>query len=227
MKKAIMLILTIIMCFAAFGCAEEKDAVQNIAISGVVHASFESTVTINGREPATGGEAAVFKSTIEPGDIKLTAALYGKKVKEVKFIDKNTIEVVIDGKVELEYDSAYGCITISANALENDTDAFDLVSVKKATITAHDTLSSSASGTYSAMLTLSAGTFSETVTKENVTIAKDSDGVISQVYIKDGELFVEVTGASKCPQVVIAAEVTSFNKEVTISLAVMSSVVVE
>lgn len=227
MKKLFVIMLAIMMCFVMFGCEEESDPVQIIRVAGDVLASFESTVVITGRDAVTGEAAAVFKSTIAPKDIKLTEALYGKNVKEVKFIDKNTIEVVIDGKVKLEEDSAYGCITISKNALENDSDAFDLVSVTKATVTAHDTLSASSSGTYSAMLTLSAGSFSETITKEQVTIAENYDGVISQVYIKDGELFVEVTGASRCPAVVIAPEATSFNTQISISLSILSTVVVE
>lgn len=227
MKRAITLIFTIIMCLAAFGCAEEGDAVQNIAISGVVHASFESTVTITSREFATSGEAVVFKSTIETGDISVSQALEGKKVKSVKFIDKNTIEVVLEGKVTLKEDVEYGCIRISGNALENDTDAFDLVIVKKATIDANTTSSASASGTYTATYSLSAGTFAENVTAEQIKIAEGSDGTISEVSIADGKLTVKITGATKCPQIVIAPEATSFNIEITISLDGMSSVVVE
>ncbi len=65
--------------------------------------------------------------------ISVSQVLEGKKVKSVKFIDKNTIEVVLEGKATLKEDVEYGCVRISGNALENDTDAFNLVIVKKAT----------------------------------------------------------------------------------------------
>lgn len=125
--------------------------------------------------------------------ISVSQALEGKKVKSVKFIDKNTIEVVLEGKATLKEDVEYGCIRISGNALENDTDAFNLVIVKKATIDANTTSSASASGTYTATYSLSAGTFAENVTAEQIVIAPEATSFNIEITISlDGTSSVVV-----------------------------------
>lgn len=228
MKKIISCLLTFVICIFAIGCNAENDPVQNIDASDTVSASFDSVITITSREPLVGGERAVFKSTISASDIKLSDALEGKRVSSVTFIDQYTVKLTLTGKVTASFDDIdYGTITVSADALENDCDAFDVVIVQKAYVCATSSSSSSASGMYTATYTLSNGSFAEDISLEDVTLAEGSDGTLESVTLADGAVTVKVTGASDVPSVSFAADTTSFNKAFTIKMDSLAKVTVE
>lgn len=229
MKKAIALLLALLLSLVALaGCADGEDEEQSIRTSGKVLASFESTVTVTGIEPVTGGEPTRFKSTIDVADIRLSDALEGKTVKSVKFIDESTVELVLTGKATaLQEDQGFGKITVSKNALENECDAFDFVVVEKAYIVASSAMSVSATGMYMATYTLAEGSFTEHADKLHIALADGADGRISEVTLADGALTVKVTGASACPTLIFDAETTSFGREFSISLSAYAKATLE
>lgn len=228
MKKVLFVCIALLTCLFASGCTGGGDAVQNIDVSSSVLANFDTTVQITGVTSLMGDEPAVFKPTIRAEDITLDGGLKGKVVKSVLFINENTIEVVLSGKVTSSaLAEEFATITISKRALENDTDAIDYVVVEKAKLVIRSYSGSTASGTYTATFALNAGSFSSSVTPDMVALAQGSTGMITEVSLQNGMLTVSVTGADEEPTLVLAPDLTSFNREITIAISPAGSAILE
>lgn len=228
MKKTVLILTALLLCVGLLGCTADTDEQQKIDAFPSVQASFECTVTLVSVDPLETGEKAVFKPTINKNDITLSGALVGKKVKSVTYVDPYCVKVVLEGRAtSLQYDTDYGKITVSKNALANDYDVFDLIIVEKAYVHAVNAVSLKDSGTYEATYELAAGSFTDRATKEHVRLAPGSDGTIESVALADGRLTVVITGATSCPSIEIDPEVTSFQKGFTIIVGLGARVVLE
>ena len=66
----------------------------------------------------------------------------------------------------------------------------------------------------------------ENVTLENITAVEPAGAKVEEVYLSDGELYVTVSGLADrfdYPTISISASVTSFNKQITITLSTFST----
>jgi hypothetical protein len=208
----------------------EKDCDYTIYFDG------EQTIVLS-LTTAEQATQVTFNSTISASDITLSGVLVGKTVKSVTYTDSKNISVVLDGKVTADstHASESGVITVSKNALSADKDYSCTTTVDFNPCMTCKT-SYATGGNYRSYLYLPYGSYNESnVNTDNIVITNLTDGATVEVSLDVGSidgltrLKITVKGftpsdANTYPVAQIAANVTSFNKAVTVNVGEVCAV---
>ncbi len=166
-----------------------------------------------------------FESDISASDISLDGDLVGKSVSSVSYVSSSSIDITISGSITNSFEkTGLGYINIDGGISGN---AYGVAAVNVYKTQMHNNLysvstSPKGDGTYqfSASFYLPYGNFVEEYATTDYVALTSDNGEITKLYITDtGNLYVHVESftretTSSYPQVHIAPEVTTFNKDI-------------
>lgn len=229
--KKITTVFTAMVCVlgvcALAACDFDKnEETNNIEVSGYIYIDGQQPLIIEGQPSLNDDEAARFKETITVSDIVLGGELAGKTITNVEYKDESSLVVYLDGKVnDFEGDSVYCKVTVKGSATENGKNSYGYVILRKPKITCMGGMY--VNQTLKSRLSLPYGEFvTENVTTENITAVAPAGTKVEEVKVSDGDLYVTVSGLADrddYPTIIISASVTSFNKQITITLSTYST----
>ena len=229
--KRIVTVLTATVCvlgvsvLTACDLGENQEA-NNIEASGYIYIDGQQPLFIEGQSSLNDDEAARFKDTITASDIILGDELAGKTVTSVEYKDESSLVVYLDGKAnDFEGDSVYCKVTVKGSATKDGKNSYGYVILRKPKLTCMGGMYTT--NTLKSRLSLPYGEFiTENVTLENITAVEPAGAKVEEVYLSDGELYVTISGLADridYPTISISASVTSFNKQITITLSTFST----
>ena len=229
--KRIVTVLTATVCvlgvcvLTACDLGKNQEA-NNIEASGYIYIDGQQPLFIEGQSSLNDDEAARFKDTITASDIILGDELAGKTVTSVEYKDESSLVVYLDGKAnDFEGDSVYCKLTVKGSATKDGKNSYGYVILRKPKLTC--TSSMYFNKTLKSELSLPYGEFIEdNVTLENITVVEPAGAKVEEVNVSDGNLYVTVSGLADMydyPTISVSASVTSFNKQITITLSVFST----
>ncbi|MGN0803988.1 MAG: hypothetical protein ACI4MS_01215 [Candidatus Coproplasma sp.] len=229
--KKIVTVFTAMVCVlgvcALSACNLDKnEEANNIDVSGYIYIDGQQPLFIEGQPSLNGDEAARFKDTIAASDIVLGGELAGKTVASVEYKDESSLVVYFDGRArDFEGDSVYCKLTVKGSATKDGKNSYGYVILRKPKLTC--TGGMYFNQTLKSRLSLPYGEFIEdNVTTENITAVEPAGAKVEEVYLSDGNLYVTVSGLADrydYPTISISASVTSFNKQITITLSAYST----
>lgn len=224
MKKFIALIATAllaVLCMAFVACAEEGERISLHACDNV-YSHGEQTIEITITD-----DSYTFEESIAVSDVTVGDGLEGKEVTAVTYVDETTISVTLSGTVTAEVgdDGIIGSITVGGGISGNATGtAYLHVFTPQMTTSSVFTIGSSY---FATTFALPYGSFvEEYVNTDNVTLTNGT-GTLNVRLTDDGQLNISVkdfaaTASDTYPVVKIAAEVTTFNKELYVYIGVIA-----
>lgn len=229
--KRIVMVLAATVCvlgvcvLTACDLGKNQEA-NNIEASGYIYIDGQQPLFIEGQPSLNGDEAARFKDTIAASDIVLDGELAGKTVTSVEYKDESSLVVYLDGKSrDFEGDSVYCKVTVKGSATKDGKNSYGYVILRKPKLTCTSSMYSNK--TLKGELSLPYGEFIEdNVTLENITVVEPAGAKVKEVNVSDGNLWVTVSGLANMfgyPTISISASVTSFNKQITITLSTFST----
>ena len=221
--KRIVTVLTATVCvlgvcvLTACDLGKNQEA-NNIEASGYIYIDGQQPLFIEGQSSLNDDEAARFKDTITASDIILGDELAGKTVTSVEYKDDLKAN-------DFEGDSVYCKVTVKGSATKDGKNSYGYVILRKPKLTCMGGMYTT--NTLKSRLSLPYGEFiTENVTLENITAVEPAGAKVEEVYLSDGELYVTVSGLADrfdYPTISISASVTSFNKQITITLSTFST----
>lgn len=228
MKKVFYIVLSALlaaMCMTLAACGAEGESVA-LSASNNVYSHGEQTVQI--KFSSSAGEGYVFEENISVSDISVGDGLVGKEVVSVSCVDASTISVTLSGTVTgtVGNEGLLGYIAVNGGISDRATGTAYLTVYKPQMMTSGT--SSSNIGdlhNYSSTFTLPYGSFvEEYVNAEHITLP-DANGTLEVRLTEEGELYIRVKNFTlsegvSYPVVHIAAEVTTFNKEMYVYVGV-------
>lgn len=233
MKKkliaVILAVLSIVVFSTACGSKTEEQAYHNVTAQNNAYSMGTQDIVIKagGSSINTDEPVAKFKESISVSDIEIGQALKGKTVTKVVFIDESTITVTVDGNTKaVGGDGVYGTITIKHSGMKSKGKSTCMVNILQASMYVGSWMGGGSTGKYyvSAIITITAGTFTDEATAENITLADGVSGTLSVSLTENGELSIEITDCNEqFPSIVLKSQTTTFNKEYTLKLSTLGS----
>lgn len=228
MKKLsciLLLALLAVLSITFVACGGDEESVA-LSASNNVYSHGEQTVQLT-FSSLDGGEHT-FEKDIAVTDITVGDGLVGKKVTSVVYVDSNTISITLSGTVTgtVGKDGLSGYISVNGG-ISGRAIGTAYLQVYKPQMTTSGTSSSNIGElhNYSSTFVLPYGSFvKEYVNTEHITLP-DSNGTIEVKLTEKGELYIRVKNfvlseGITSPVVRIAAEVTTFNKELYVYVGV-------
>lgn len=229
--KKLVTVFTAMICVlgvcALSACDLDKNKeANNIDVSGYIYIDGQQPLFIEGQPSLNDDEAARFKDTISASDIVLGGELAGKRVTSVEYKDESSLVVYLDGKAnDFEGDSVYCKVTVKGSATKDGKNSYGYVILRKPKLTCMGGMYTT--NTLKSRLSLPYGEFiTDNVTAENITAVEPAGARVEEVNVSDGDLYVTVSGLADrfdYPTISISASVTSFNKQITITLSAFST----
>lgn len=229
--KKLVTVFTAMICVlgvcALSACDLDKNKeANNIDVSGYIYIDGQQPLFIEGQPSLNDDEAARFKDTISASDIVLGGELAGKRVTSVEYKDESSLVVYLDGKAnDFEGDSVYCKVTVKGSATKDGKNSYGYVILRKPKLTCMGGMYTT--NTLKSRLSLPYGEFiTDNVTAENITVVEPAGARVEEVKVADGDLYVTVSGLADrfdYPTISISASVTSFNKQITITLSAFST----
>lgn len=213
------------MCIIFVACGGEGESIA-LSASDNVYSHGEQTVQLTFSSSA-GGDYR-FEEDISLSDISVGDGLIGKEVVSVVYENSTTISVTLAGTVTgtVGKEGLLGYIAVNGGISDK---AFGTayLTVYKPQMTTSGTSSSNIGNlhSYSSTFVLPYGSFiEEYVDAEHITLP-DTNGTLEVSLTEEGELYVRVkdfllSEGVSYPAVHIAAEVTTFNKELYVYVGV-------
>ncbi len=222
MKKTVVVFLVVVVLVAVFGVAFVacNTVGDNIGLycNDLLYSHGEQTINIT-----ITNNTHTFNESIAVSDVTVGDGLEGKEVIAVAYVDETTISVTLSGTVTLPADeTTLGIITVSGGISDNAIGtAYAYVYTPKMTTTGVSSQKIGSVYSCSTTFVLPYGSFvEEYITTDYITLLSDS-GSLSVELTDAGNLKIKVIGYESTsghiyPEVKIAAEVTTFNKELTV-----------
>lgn len=192
--------------------------------SGLLYSKGSQKISIIVEEDTT-----TFESSVKKENFKLSTELSGKTISNLTYIDKNTVELVIEGSLDKVNDSEYDYheIEISNDALKGNSTATVVVKVynhSPRVLAGSVTYIKSGSSAHAASkYSLPYGEFIEAnCTNENITL-QNGNGDIT-ISIVEEKLKVDITNFvitdenDRYPYIKISKVCTSFNEDIFIKV---------
>lgn len=221
-------ILIVIMAFfvsAIFVSCGSNTEYYNIAAENNVYSIGTQSILINSSSLNDDAPVAVFKSSISISDIELKEGLEGKKVTKVTYNSETSITIEVSGNTKVEVkEEQEGKITIKQSGLESKgnsscyilviapelyVSSFRQSAIKKDGVVVYNII---------ATITLPVGEFIESSDTEGITLALEATGKLTTEFSKSSvTITIENCNIEK-PTIKIAANTTTFGKEITIKL---------
>ena len=214
-----------LLCMALVACGGSGEVIS-LSASNNVYSHGEQTVQLT--FSASESKEYTFAEDISAADISVGGGLVGKEVTAVSYVDDSTICVTLSGTVTgtVGNDGVLGSLTVNGGISDKATGTAYLT-VYKPQMTVSGMSSSNIGSTYNfaSTFTLPYGNFvEENVDTDHITLP-DANGTLEVSLTEGGGLHVRVKGfvrteESSYPVVRIAAEVTTFNKELYVYVGV-------
>lgn len=228
MKKLSILLLTAlfaVMCVTLVACGGEGESVA-LSASNNLYSHGEQTVKITFSSTESGEH--VFEEDISVSDVAVGDGLVGKEVVSVVYENSTTISVTLSGTVTetVGSEGLLGYIAVNGGISDKVTGTAYLTVYKPQMTTSASSSSNIGSlHNYSSTFVLPYGSFVEEYVNTEYITLPDTNGTLEVSLTGDGELYVRVKGFTlsegvSYPAVHIAAEVTTFNKELYVYVGV-------
>lgn len=230
MKRNIsLLILTILAISTLLVACGSTETYSNITAEDNPCSVGKQSITIVGTSGFNDEPAVEFKQSISPSDIVLGEALVGKTVTKVTYNSATSITVELDGTTKAQGgEGVYGTITVKHSGLNSAGNSSCVVNVnvpKIDVVSFSKTIKKVDGATYytvRAKLSLLGGEFAD-VAAQSVTLADGATGKMT-VSVEGEVLSIVIEECSvDTPSVSIAADATTFQKEVTVRLSLGGS----
>lgn len=220
MKKISLMVLPVLvaaLCVAFAACGGEGESIS-LTASNTVYSHGEQTVELS-FSPTAGGY--VFEDDISVSDVTVGEGLEGKEVTAVEYVNDSTVNVTISGTVTgtVENDGLLGSIIVDGGISDNAVGtAYVTIYTPQMMVTSVSSSNIGDLHNFSSTYTLPYGSFvAENVNTEHIELP-DTNGTLSVSLTEDGNLYVRVTNFTPTetdanPVIHIAADVTTFNKE--------------
>lgn len=228
MKKLSILLLTAlfaVMCVTLVACGGEGESVA-LSASNNLYSHGEQTVKITFSSTESGEH--VFEEDISVSDVAVGDGLVGKEVVSVVYESSTTVSVTLSGTVTGAVGSQglLGYISVNGGISDRATGTAYLTVYKPQMTT--NTSSSSNIGSlhsYSSTFLLPYGSFVEEYVNTEYITLPDTNGTLEVSLTGEGGLYVRVKDFTlsegvSYPAVRIAAEVTTFDKELYVYVGV-------
>lgn len=228
MKKnflvAILSLAIIVTLFSFSACKPDIGNIYtDIEVNSVVYDMGEQEVDVAFEKENT---SSTFKQTISKENIKLTDALDGLVVSDVKYMDETHIKLSLTGTVKNRADGhTVGKITVTSAGKNGDGDSVAYVTVARPAVSTLGFIKSAATKEgittyfFTGSVIIDAGRFIESAIPEKISFADGVTGNLSVEYNEDGSLMIKVDNCnSETPGIVIGKEATTFGKEVILPL---------
>lgn len=228
MKKAfcfILLLLSALSCMFLAACVEEGESVA-LSASNNVYSHSEQTVQITFSSAESNDY--VFEKDISVADVTVGDGLVGKEVISVVYADDDTVSVTLSGTVTgaVGNEGLLGYISVNGGISGKATGTAYLT-VYKPQMTTSGTSSSNIGDlhNYSSTFTLPYGSFVEEFVDDEHIVLPDLNGATEVKLTEEGDLYIcvknfKLSEGVSYPVVRIAAEVTTFNKELYVYIGV-------
>lgn len=221
MKKLSVMLLSALLaavCLTFVACGGEGESVA-LSASDNVYSHGEQTVRLTFASSA--GEGYVFEEDISVSDISVGDGLVGKEVVSVVYENSTTVSVTLSGTVTgtVGNEGLLGYIAINGGISDGATGTAYLTVYKPQMTTSGSSSSNIGSlHNYSSTFVLPYGSFVEEYVNTEYITLPDTNGTLEVSLTGEGELYVRVKDFTlsegvSYPAVRIAAEVTTFNKE--------------
>lgn len=226
-RTALVLILVLLatMCITFVACEGEGESIA-LSASENIYSHGEQTVQITISSLA-GGDYR-FEEDISVADVSVGDGLEGKEVVSVVYENSTTISVTLSGTVTgtVGKEGLLGYIAVNGGISDKAVGTAYLT-VYKPQMSTSGTSSSHVRGLYSFYSTfvLPYGSFVEEYVNTGYITLPDTNGTLEVRLTDEGELYVRVkdftlSDGVSYPTVCIAAEVTTFNKELYVFVGV-------
>lgn len=213
------------MCMTLAACGAEGESVA-LSASNNVYSHGEQSVQIT--FSSSTGEGYVFEEDISVSDVSVGDGLVGKEVVSVDYVDAATITVTLSGTVTgtVGSEGLLGYIAVNGGISDKAVGTAYLTVYKPQMLTSGT--SSSNIGdyhNYSSTFTLPYGSFVEEYVNADYITLPDTNGTLEVSLTEEGELYVRVkdfllSEGVSYPAVHIAAEVTTFHKDLYVYVGV-------
>ena len=227
MKKFLCVLLSVMLaaaCLVFAACGDKTgEQISLTAAEGTLYSHGKQTVELTFSSAESG--AYTFEEDIDAADVTVSGGLAGKTVTEATRADDSTLRVTLSGTVtgEVGNEGVLGSIVVSGGISENATGTA-LVNVYIPQMMAESVSSSNIGekSRFSSTFTLPYGAFIEEYAGAENIVLPDTNGTL-EVGLTDGKLHIRVTDFIRpqgyaYPVVRIAPEVTTFNKELDVSI---------